>query len=136
MIQIQKIKRPDTIGALASAICLIHCVVTPFIFIAKACSITCCADSPIWWQAIDYVFLVVSFIAIYFSTKGSTKVWIQIAFWTSWLFLLIALITGSLELRVVPNLFAYVPALAIIGLHLYNMKYCPCPQGECHVQTQ
>ena len=37
-------------------LCLVHCIATPFIFITQACTASCCAESPIWWQSIDYVF--------------------------------------------------------------------------------
>ena len=32
----------DLIGALASALCTIHCLVTPFIFLASTCARDCC----------------------------------------------------------------------------------------------
>jgi len=56
----------DIIGIWSSGLCLIHCLATPFLFIAKSCSHTCCAASPTWWGTIDFIFLVISFIAIYF----------------------------------------------------------------------
>ena len=53
----------DNLGIIASTLCMIHCIGTPFLFIAKACSTTCCADAPLWWKAIDYAFLIVSGVA-------------------------------------------------------------------------
>ena len=50
----------DNIGIIASSLCMIHCIGTPFLFIAKACSVSCCSDVPIWWQLIDYFFLIKS----------------------------------------------------------------------------
>ena len=76
--------KPDAIGSLASTLCLIHCIATPFIFISQACTMSCCADAPIWWQSIDYIFLIISFFAIYRSTKTSTKLEIKIALWLTW----------------------------------------------------
>jgi hypothetical protein len=131
MTKIQKVITPDLFGALASSLCLVHCAATPFLFIAKACSSTCCADSPIWWQAIDYLFIVVSFVAIYFATKKSTKTWIQTAFWGSWILLLFTLLAETFELGLFSKSFIYVPAFAIVGLHFYNLKYCQCSEEEC-----
>ena len=37
--------KQDYIGAVASALCLLHCIATPFLFVAKACSAACCIDS-------------------------------------------------------------------------------------------
>ena len=59
----------DSIGMIAGTLCAIHCIATPFLFVAKACSTVCCADAPLWWKAIDYIFLVISFIAIFLLQK-------------------------------------------------------------------
>jgi len=50
MTQIQRITIPDLFGALVSSLCLIHCAATPFLFIAKVCSATCCSDTRIHKQ--------------------------------------------------------------------------------------
>ena len=52
----------DKIGVISSTLCMIHCIITPFIFLAKACSISCCSDGPVLWQIIDYLFLGISFL--------------------------------------------------------------------------
>ena len=70
----------DNVGIVASSLCMIHCLGTPFLFIAKACSTSCCSEAPIWWQLIDYLFLIISFVAIYFATKNTNHYWIKIAF--------------------------------------------------------
>ena len=72
----------DKIGIISSSLCMIHCMGTPFIFIAKACTTTCCSNAPTWWLMIDYLFLIISFVAIYFTTTKELKSWINISFWT------------------------------------------------------
>lgn len=119
------------IGAVASGLCLIHCLATPFLFIAKACTDVCCADTPVWWQAVDYVFLVISFIAIYFASKSSTTEWVEIALWSSWCLLMLAVLDESFQMGLFPESFIYAPALSIVGLHLYNQKYCKCTEDSC-----
>ena len=47
--------KSDTIGALASGLCMVHCLATPFFFIASACSASCCSNTPLWWQWMDYM---------------------------------------------------------------------------------
>lgn|GEM_PF-299236 len=131
MNQVQKVITPDLFGALASSLCLVHCAITPFLFIATACSSNSCTDSPIWWQAIDYIFIIISFGAIYFATKKSTKTWVQTAMWSSWLLLLFTLLSKTFELGLFPKTFIYVPAIVIVGLHFYNLKYCQCSEKEC-----
>ena len=63
----------DNLGIIASTLCMIHCIGTPFLFIAKACSTTCCADAPLWWKAIDYAFLIISFLLFILLQKSSNN---------------------------------------------------------------
>ena len=127
---------PDAVGMMASTLCLIHCIATPFLFLAKTCSVTaaCCADAPIWWQIIDYLFIVVSFMAIYFATKNTSKSWIKTALWSAWGILLFAILNETIQTNLLPAAFVYVPALSIVALHLYNQKYCQCAADSCCVE--
>ena len=121
----------DSVGIVAGTLCMIHCIATPFLFIAKACSSVCCADAPVWWQLIDYAFLIISFIAIYFITKKSTLSWIKITFWISWFLLLVTLLNHTFRIVSVPEYLLYIPASAIIILHFYNVKFCKCSDDSC-----
>jgi len=123
----------DKIGALSSTLCLIHCVATPFIFIAQSSSITCCNTAPSWWSFIDYVFLVISFFAVYRSTQTTSKNWIKSSLWISWSLLFIIIINEKMKWFSLEDYFIYFPALALIILHLYNRKYCKCNTTKCCV---
>ena len=125
--------KTDYLGAVASFLCFLHCVATPFIFIAKACTHTCCALTPLWWKSIDYIFLLISFFAIYYAVKESTKKWIKPALWGSWLVLMLVIVNESLSVLSVPEETVYFPALIIVGLHVYNQKYCKCKGSSCCV---
>ena len=124
----------DSVGIFAGALCMIHCIATPFIFIVKACSSSCCADAPLWWTIIDYFFILISFIAIYFSTKNSSVKWIKFALWISWGILLITILNHSLLIFNVNKYFIYFPASSIILLHFYNIKYCQCKDTKCCIK--
>ncbi|MEM9546332.1 MAG: MerC domain-containing protein [Bacteroidota bacterium] len=126
-----KMMNPDYVGALASGLCLIHCAVTPFLFVAKAYSVTACSAAPTWWRAVDYIFLIVSFVAIYFTSKNASKSWVKSSLWVSWIVLAITILSESFHWGLVPHAFIYVPALAIVGLHIYNLKYCKCENDVC-----
>jgi len=131
MISIKQ--KPDILGTIASSLCLIHCVATPFIFIAQAGAITCCDTTPVWWKSIDYIFLGISFMAIYWSTKATTNNTIKILLWVSWFALLIVILNEKLELFPLAEAAIYFPALALVILHLYNRKYCRCKTDKCCV---
>lgn len=125
--------KADSIGIIASSLCLVHCVATPFLFIAQACAASCCSapSVPSWWKWIDYLFLVISFAAIYYAAKNSTKRWMQIALWGSWIVLLFTILNESFVMISLPESFIYFPALSIVFLHLYNRKYCTCNEDKC-----
>jgi len=121
----------DKLGIVSSTLCMIHCIGTPFIFFAKACQTTCCSGAPVWWLVIDYIFLVISFVAIYYTTQKKINIWLNKLFWISWTTLLFAVIEHSFSLSLVPNYFIYIPAFIIILLHIYSLKYCKCSENSC-----
>ena len=120
----------DSLGMASSSLCLVHCVATPFIFIAQVCTASCCAGSPVWWKAIDFIFLVISFVAVFFAAKSSSKRWIKGSLYVLFAFLSFFIFNehaGNLQLH---RIFLYVPAFLLFGLHLYNKKYCQ-NKDEC-----
>jgi len=126
-------QKSDYIGAIASTLCLIHCIATPLIFIVQSCSVTCCSASttPTWWRFIDYFFLMISFFAIYRSTKTTTSKWIKPALWFSWGLLFLVIVNEKIVWYPLNEKFIYVPALALIALHIYNKKYCQYTTTKC-----
>ena len=126
ILTMMKSSQLDSIGILASSLCMIHCIGTPFLFVAKACTATCCSEAPIWWKIIDYIFLVVSFVAIYFINKNSSNQILKTTFWVCWFILLITIIDHSLNILNIPKNFVYFPAMLIVFLHFYNLRFCGC----------
>ncbi len=123
--------KTDKLGAIASFLCMIHCCATPFLFVAQACSHTCCSSAPGWWRGIDFAFLIISFMAVARSVQSSSSQIVRIGLCISWLVL-----GGSiLSEWFMPSLFSewakYSGALSLIGLHLYNMKFCQCTDDGC-----
>lgn len=127
------IARPnaDSIGAAASFLCLVHCVVTPFIFVAQVCTASCCETAPDWWKWVDYFFLVVSFFAVYRSAATTSRYWMKLALWISWEALFLMILNEHFGWATLPSWAIYIPALALVFLHLYNWKYCRCEEDTC-----
>ncbi|RPG57889.1 MAG: MerC domain-containing protein [Flavobacteriales bacterium TMED191] len=123
--------KPDTIGSLASTLCLVHCLATPFIFITQACTISCCADTPIWWQSIDYIFIVISFFAILGATKTSTNKIISRLLWITWFIFFALILNKSLGLVYLDKNFGYSAGIILACLHIYNLRYCQCKSDNC-----
>lgn len=127
--------RSDTIGMWSSGLCLIHCAATPFLFVAKSCSAACCAASPSWWGWIDVGFLIISAVAIYFTAKHASKNWVKVALVAAWVALLFIIGNEYWHVINLAHYMIYAPALALIGLHFYNHRYCQCHEEECCVPT-
>ncbi len=121
----------DTLGAFASGLCLIHCLVTPLIFVVQACTATCCEAGPWWWGMIDYLFLGVSFAAIYYSAKSTSLKWMPAGLYITWGILALVILNESFSVLTLPSASIYFPAIALVGLHLYNRRYCQCHDEEC-----
>ncbi|BDD05692.1 MerC domain-containing protein [Aureibacter tunicatorum] len=124
-------QRSDIFGAMASGLCLIHCMATPLLFIAQTCSSTCCDSSPFWWKSIDFLFIAISFIAIYQSSKTTSKHWVKVAFWANWSAMLLVILNENIALVQLPELSIYALATSLILLHIYNKKFCQCKAKKC-----
>ena len=126
-------QKSDILGTFASSLCLIHCIATPFLFIAQAGSSTCCDTTPEWWKFMDYFFLAISFIAIYWTAKTTIINGVTPMLWLSWFVLATVILNEKLEMYPLPEAVVYVPAIALMTLHLYNRKYCKCKTDKCCV---
>jgi len=124
MILLEKILKPDIIGASSSGLCFMHCAMTPFLFVVNLSTAFYCNSKPIWWQLINYLFLALSFAAVLSVVKKSTKTWLVIALISSWTLWLVAILIETFEIVMIPEVLNYIPAFCLIALHLYNQKYC------------
>ena len=123
----------DSLGVSASALCLIHCLITPFIFVTQAYAISSYESAPLWWRMVDYLFLVISFIAIHYSAKDTTLKWMPTALYTNWTLLAIFILNEQFHLFPLSHALLYLPAFTLIVLHLYNRRYCYCEEEKCCV---
>ena len=125
------IRKYDSLGALASGLCMIHCIATPFLFIASACTVSCCSATPLWWQWIDYAFLGISLFAVINVSKSSSNKFIKYGLWISWIGLFLFLLNAKFLWFSIPTNLKYVPALSLVTLHLYNLRFSKCKNDEC-----
>ena len=130
------IYKPDSIGSIASILCLIHCIATPFIFITHVCTMSCCAGAPVWWQSIDYIFVAISFFAIFKSTQTSSNKLIKIALWSTWCIFFFSIINKTVLLFSINSNVTYIAGLILALLHLYNLRYCQCKDETCCINTK
>lgn len=125
----------DVIGATVSFLCLLHCMATPLIFLTLALPLERGAQvHSSWWEFLDYPFLSISLIAVFYSGRTTSKKWIQKALWICWGVLVFVLLNEKYSWIYIAEVLNYLPALALIGLHLYNRKYCQCEEDQCCVK--
>tara|TARA_B100001059_G_C17825973_1_gene581403 strand:+ start:2771 stop:3169 length:399 start_codon:yes stop_codon:yes gene_type:complete len=125
------IKNSDQIGAASSALCMLHCFATPFLFLSQSSLIFISVDFTLPWFIINYIFLFISFIAIYYSVNNSSNRFIRIFLYFFWAVLSGLIINESLGILSIPEAGTYLSASSLICLHIYNLKYCRCDDENC-----
>jgi len=127
------IPRSDIIGVAASLLCLAHCIASPFLFIWYTSMTVIEKTSLWWWSILDLVFLIISFFAVYWSVKTTSKNWMQFILWGSWGALTLALINEKLSIIHLGEIAIYIPTISLMFFHVYNKKYCRCNDESCCV---
>lgn len=130
------INRPDSLGALAGMLCMLHCFATPFLIIALAGSASLTEEAPAWWISINYIFLIVAFFAVLRSTQTTSRGFMKPLFWASWIVLSFVIVNEQFGWLALPELVTYAAATFLVGLHLYNRRYCQCKTDTCCVENE
>ena len=89
----------DTIGIFTSLICSVHCFATPILFVAQSSFVS--ADiQPLWWESMNYLFIFLSFIAVYYSARNTSKNFMKLILWTCWLFFVIIILNEIIGITI------------------------------------
>ena len=127
------IKHSDYVGASASGLCLIHCIATPILFLSQASLISIGNEMLFLWQSLNFVFLAISFIAIYYSVQNSSNLYVKILFFLNWLILSALILIELFEILSIAEFYTYIAAISLSILHIYNLNYCRCEDDDCCV---
>jgi hypothetical protein len=128
------IKNSDFVGVCSSVLCMLHCMLSPILFMSQTQTVNISIEIPFLWQSVNYIFLFISMIAVYFSIKNSTKLFVKILLAISWLSLSFLIINEGLEGFHFPEIYTYISASLLSIFHIYNLKYCTCnEEDECCV---
>ena len=130
------LKNSDNLGVLSSTLCLIHCLITPFIYISFASLFSQNEFLSFPWKGINLVFIVVSLVAVNRSTKKTTSKIIKPIFWFSWCFLFFVLFNEEVKFIELPEALSYISAINLAGTHIYNLKFCGCKDENCCIQKK
>ena len=130
------IKYSDKVGVASNILCMLHCFATPFIFLSQTQTAHISHDVPFAWQIINYFFITVSAIAVYYSAKNSTNNIVKFLMVVFWLILSFLIISEGLEILHLPEIFTYLSASFLSLLHIYNLNYCTCSDEECCIHNK
>lgn len=110
--------KADYIGVAGSVLCLVHCLITPALALGSSLSI----DHHTAGGGLDYLFILVNGLAVFFATREHRSPALRLFLWASF-----ALFSVSLLLE---HDFAGFKTLGYVGSgllilgHLYNLIYC------------
>lgn len=122
-------KNSDHLGAIAGVLCIIHCTITPLLFFINAELAT--KNTLLSLQLIGYLFLVISFFAVYKSALHTTNKIVKVLFFVFWSILLFLILNESFGVFRIAETFTFLSAFSLSALHIYNLKYCQCNDENC-----
>ena len=130
-----KLSQSDLLGAAASGLCAIHCILTPIFFAAKPVlngTVDEYAHCTGLWAALDYVFLVLSLVAVWYSSRQTRQASIKWILWAAWFVFAAGLIAEPLHLPHGKWLM-YAGSITLVLAHIQNYRYCRnCSNEVCH----
>jgi len=122
MDQTKKLRYSDWLGASASGLCIIHCVLTPLIFTAK----------PVYygmmgkqihthdlWPALDYIFLILSLLAVWYSARNTPHAILKWIFWVAWMIFALGLLFEPSS-TVLGHWLMYIGSTTLVIAHIRN----------------
>ena len=124
--QIQKLRYSDLLGVSASGLCAIHCALAPVLFASRPVLESSLAEhghGPGFWALLDYLFLILSLLAVWFSARHTINKRIKVIFWVSWLVFTVGLLSESFHFEQ-GKWFMYLGSIALVVAHSYNHRYC------------
>ena len=124
------LKNSDYLGIISSILCLIHCFITPFIYISFA-SLKQNELISFSLNGVNVIFVIVSLIAVNRSTKITTSKIIKPIFWLSWIFLFFVIFNEEAKIIELPEIFSYTSASILACVHMYNLNFCGCKDENC-----
>lgn len=110
-----KIKKPfsDYLGILSSIICLIHCLITPAILSIQMIYYTNSTS----YEIFEYVFLLLSFIAVLFSSRKYSSFVGKSIMWITFLIFAVSIIFHNIFTPII----SYLATFGLILLHFLNI---------------
>ena len=104
----------DYFGIASATFCVIHCIATPFLIVI--------VSKYEWWSSLSYLFLTISFFAVYQASKSKPPAYILTFIWAG--FVGLTLSTLSEDYWTYGELTGYIFSVVLVTGHILNIRYC------------
>lgn len=102
------------LGIASATLCVAHCILTPFLIVL--------VSKYEWWENLSYLFLIVSFAAVWEAVKAKPPLHILLLIWVSFLVLGLCIIFENTYEFAEP--LSYLASLSLVSGHILNIRHC------------
>ncbi|MCF0058349.1 MerC domain-containing protein [Dyadobacter sp. CY356] len=112
--------KADYIGILGSVLCIIHCIAVPAL--AMGTAFTDNHHTYIGFISLDYIFILINGIAVYFATKDHKSILLKMLLWGALLIFAVSLIFEGRHY--IFHWLGYIGSILLIAGHFINLYIC------------
>ncbi len=133
----------DFVGVMSAFLCIIHCAVVPILMAVHsfyyAGNFTVATHNHIeheghlhentsfidiiqgsHWHALDYFFIIITLVAVYFATRKNVVSWIKIGLWSAASIFVVSILLAETITGI--HYFAYLASALLIVFHFLNQR--------------
>ncbi|MCF2444385.1 MerC domain-containing protein [Dyadobacter sp. CY345] len=122
--------KADYIGILGSVLCIVHCIAMPVLALGSTFGHD--HHAHIGFISLDYLFILINAVAVYFATRGHKKSFVNLFLWVALAIFAVSLIFE--ERNIVFQWLGYLGSALLITGHLINLYICQiAPQPKLKV---
>jgi hypothetical protein len=102
------------VGIVSTTLCVVHCILTPLLLVLVA--------KYEWWGNLTFLFLAISFYAVYDAIKSKPPQHILLLICVSYVFMTAFLLLENFWDLAEP--LSYVASFGLVIGHILNIRYC------------
>ncbi|WP_128548762.1 MerC domain-containing protein [Larkinella soli] len=111
-------RKADYIGISGSVLCVIHCLITPFLLVSSSFL----ADDAVrvGYLSLDYVFIGVNILAVYFATRHFASPAVRVGLWSFLVLFAVAILLEDFSETF--EYLGYAASFGLMSMHLINIR--------------
>ncbi|MEM9001808.1 MAG: MerC domain-containing protein [Bacteroidota bacterium] len=133
----EKLSYSDLLGAATSGLCAFHCALTPLFFAARPVlesTVGQQSHETGFWALLDYLFLIFSLAAVWYSARHTVHKGIKWVLWAAWGSFAIGLLSEAFQF-IHGKWFMYIGSITLVVAHVYNHRYCKRSKMDVAAKT-